>query len=396
MNTLVAEKVEQAVGLLHKHNMDCWIIFTQEMGRECDSVYPLLMDDLDLGGGILAIFRNGRRVAITSGLDRALPLSTGVWNEVIVYTREMPLWEALKNILRQEDPQTIAINYSETNSIADGLSHGKYLALTKALAGTPYLDRLISSEPVACALRGVKTPQEIARIEEAIGLTDIVFERLRGHLRPNMPALEVFDFIQQQILSLGASCAWSPYNCPVITMGPVEYMGHTPPSAEMCFRKGYLMQVDLGLRYHGYCSDFQRMFYMLQDGEECPPAPVQELFRHVHDGITKMIEAIRPGVPNTLPSRIGFAELTDYGYPEPLYSAGHQLGRAVHDGGNGLLNYHTAGNDSVMQIGNVFTVEGLETRLEGYGFVSLEEDVVVTDTGARILTKRQNEIMCIR
>lgn len=396
MNTLVAEKVEQAIGLLQQYDLDCWLVFTQEMGRECDSIYPLLMDDLDLGGGILLLFRNGRRVAITSGLDRALPLSTGVWNEVVVYTREMPLYESLKDILRQEDPRTIAINYSETNSIADGLSHGRYLALTKALAGTPYLARLVSSEPAACALRGIKTPEEVARIREAIDRTDLVFDRLREYLKPDMPALEVFHFIQQQILSLGASCAWSPFNCPVITMGPVEYMGHTPPSPDICFHPGYLMQVDLGLHYHGYCSDFQRMFYMLREGEDCPPPVVQELFRHVHDGITKMIDAIRPGVPNTQPSRIGFAELTDHGYPEPLYSAGHQLGRAVHDGGNGLLNYHTVGNDSVIQVGNVFTVEGLETRIDGYGFVSLEEDVVVTEAGARVLTKRQNAIMCVR
>lgn len=394
MNKLLQEKTQQAVSLLKQNQIDCWIVFTQEKGYDRDPVYPLLMDNLDLANGILVLFRSGRKVAIVSGLDRALPLSTGVWEEVLVYTRENPAFCILEELLKQEDPQTIALNYSEHCANADGLSHGRYLALIQALAATPYPKRIVSAEALASELKEVKSPEEVNRIREAIRLTDIVFHRLQDYVKPNMPALEIFHFIQQQVVSLGASFAWSSYNCPVITMGPVEFMGHTPPSSSMCFQPGYLMQVDLGLLYQGYCSDFQRMFYMLRDGETAPPAEVQKLFSCVHNGITKIIEAIRPGIPNTRPSEIGFAEITGNGYPEPLYSAGHQLGRAVHDGGNGLLNYHTPCN-STIQVGNVFTVEGLETRLDGYGFISLEEDVLVTETGAMILTNRQNELICL-
>jgi Xaa-Pro aminopeptidase len=49
-----------------------------------------------------------------------------------------------------------------------------------------------------------------------------------------------------------------------------------------------------------------------------------------------------------------------------------------------------------MAAGQVYTVEGLETRLEGRGWVSLEEDVVVTPDGCRVLTDEQRELWLIR
>lgn len=391
---LVREKVGQATALLDRHNIDIWLIFTQETGYECDPVYPLLMGDRDIARGYLLLTQHGGKTAIVGGLDAAIPASTGVWDDVRVYKKNAD--EELIHFLVEHDPGTIAINYSKTNSIADGLTFGKYLNLVDALKDTPYANRLVSAEKLAAELRSVKCSEEVNRIRVAISKTDEVFRRLGEYLRPGIGGMEIYGFIQEQIAALGASCAWSRYNCPVLTMGPVPYMGHTPPPAERLWENGWLLQVDLGLRYEGYCSDFQRMFYALKEGEDGPPAEVQSLFRHVHDGITDMIGAIGPSVRNDFPSSLGFARITGNGFPEPAYSAGHQLGRAVHDGGIGLIHFRNQRPECLITEGNVLTVEGLETRLEKYGWVSLEEDIVVTANGCQVLTTRQNEIHCIR
>lgn len=390
---LVSEKVNQAIALLNEHNIDAWLIFNQETGYEVDPVYPLVMGDRDLASGMLLLTRNGGKVAIVGGLDQAIPASTGVWTDVRVHNRNAD--KILLELLAEFDPKTIAINYSKASGSADGLPHGKYLRLLESLEGTQFADRLVSSEPMALSLRAVKTPAEITKIEESIRRTDIIFSRLRQYLRPDLGGMEIYGFIQEQVTAMGATCAWSRYNCPVLTMGPVPYMGHTPPPAERKLEKGWLLQVDLGIRYEGYCSDFQRMFYALRDGEDAPPAEVQAMFGHVHGGITDMINAIRPGIRNDYPSSLGFRRITDAGFPEPNYSAGHQLGRAVHDGGAGLLSFRYPDPACRMVAGNVFTVEGLETRLGQYGWVSLEEDVVVTADGCRVLTSRQEEIWCV-
>lgn len=393
IDRLVHEKVNQAIGLLARHGIDLWLIPTQETGYECDPVYPLIMGDRDIARGWLVLSRQGHRIAIVGGLDEVIPASTGVWDDVRVTGDANG---ALRDVLAELAPATIGVNYSKDYPSADGLSYGGFLRLMDALRGTPFAERVVSAEKPALGLRAVKSAEEIKRIKVAIGKTDEVFRRLREYLRPGLEGLEIYGFIQEQIAALGASCAWSRYNCPVLTMGPAEYMGHTPPPVGRLWEPGQLLQVDLGLRFDGYCSDFQRMFYALAEGEDSPPEAVQALFGLVHQGITDMIGAIRPGVRNDSVSELGFSRITGAGFPEPKYSAGHQLGRAVHDGGIGLLHFRRLRPECAIEQGNVFTVEGLETRLPPYGWVSLEEDVAVTENGCEVLTTRQNQIWCVK
>lgn len=293
------------------------------------------------------------------------------------------------------NPRNIAINYSENDASADGLTYGRYVQLTKALSSTAFAGKLISAEKLASSLRSIKMPHEIEAISSSIMKADIIFDRLKIFLKPGLTGIEIFNFVQEQIVSLGLGYGWSRYNCPVVTVGPVHYMGHTPPDGRR-LEKGWLLQVDLGIKYNGYCSDFQRMFYVMDDGEDNPPDKILQLFALIRSGINKMIESIKPGVRNDYPSSIGFNMISSAGFPEPKYSAGHQLGRAVHDGGVGLLHFRCPRPECLITKGQVYTVEGLETRLEGKGWISLEEDVVVTADGCKVLTNIQEELWLVR
>ena len=73
---LVAEKVEQAIELLKRHDVDLWLLFNQETGYEVDPMFPLIMGDRDLASGMLLLTRQGDRIAIVGGLDAAIPAAT--------------------------------------------------------------------------------------------------------------------------------------------------------------------------------------------------------------------------------------------------------------------------------------------------------------------------------
>jgi len=96
---------------------------------------------------------------------------------------------------------------------------------------------------------------------------------------------------------------------------------------------------------------------------------------------------MRPGVLGKEVDAVARGVITNAGYPEFKYATGHQLGRLAHDGA-GILGpeWERYGDtpNRPLEAGQVYTVEpGL--MVEGYGYVGLEEDVVVTETGAKFL-----------
>ena len=393
LNGLVPEKVEQAIDILKELDIDVWLTFTQKMGDTGgDPVYPIIFGQRDLGSGILLLTRSGERIALVGGLDTAIPSATGVWNRVIDF--ESNLTVTLVKILTEINPQSIAINYATYNPKADGLSHGKYLWLQNTLANTPFAERLISAETLIGKLRGRKSPGELALIRAAIVQTDEIFEEVKDYLQPGRTGLEIYNFIHAEVKRRGLETSWSRDHCPVVTVGPVAPIGHTPPGNTV-LERGWTLQIDFGIKYKGLCADFQRMWYVLEDGETQPPDDVLHLFNTIRQGIDAAIDCIQPGVATWRPAEAARKVLVDAGYPEFPYGVGHQLGRATHDGHPGLGVYVEGLPEWYMEVGNVFTVEGLETFLENRGWISLEDNVLVTETGHEILTTQQRELWLI-
>jgi Xaa-Pro aminopeptidase len=385
-DTLVAEKVAQAIAIMNDLEVDVWLTFAQEMGDGGDPAYPIIFGERDLGNGLLILTRQGERIAIVGGLDVAIPASTGVWDQTIVYGGDIR--RALLTTLRRLDPKQIAINYSLRNVKADGLSYGKFLQLQQYLADTPFLERLSSAHEIITRLRTRKSSAEVALIRAAIGTTDEIFAALRTFLRPGRTGRDIYQFILHEVDRRGLQTSWSRDHCPVVTVGPVAAMGHTPPG-DVPLQRGWTLQVDFGVKQNGFCADFQRMWYVLDDGETVAPPELQRLFTTIKQGINVMTAQLRPGVATWQPAERAKEVLLNAGYPEFKYGVGHQLGRVAHDGGPSLVRRVAGQDEYLTEAGNVYTVEGLETLIEGRGWVSLEEDVLVTAGDPVVLTTPQ-------
>ena len=83
--------------------------------------------------------------------------------------------------------------------LADGLGHGLYLTLLDYLQGTPYKDRLVSAEGIIGALRGRKTPAEIALIRAAVETTWQIYKAAIGYAQPGMTEKQIAAFMHEQM-----------------------------------------------------------------------------------------------------------------------------------------------------------------------------------------------------
>jgi Xaa-Pro aminopeptidase len=389
---LVQEKVEQAVGVLREQDVDMWLTFVRETSGGGDPILPLIYG-LDLTWqSALILTRTGERIAIVGRLEAEAARRTGAYDTVLQY--DQSIQPELISTLNRLQPNKIAVNYSLDDVHADGLTFGMYQLLLQYLKDTPYATRLISAEKLHSALRGRKTPQEIKRISNSIRTTYKIFERTFDFIKPGMSEIEVSDFMQRQLEILEVKPAWEAINCPTVNAGPESAIGHIGPT-DLTISPGQIVHFDFGVLQDGYCSDIQRVIYFLRPGEKTPPDKVVNGFTTIRKAIEQARKSMKPGVVGKNIDQIARQVVIDAGYPEYPYATGHQIGRLVHDGA-GLLGpeWERYGNtpNYLLEAGQVYTLEpGLV--LEGFGYIGLEEDVVVTTDGAEYLGAPQTEII---
>ena len=393
--TLIQEKVQQAIHILQQQEIDLWLTFVRETSGVRDPALDLLAGPADLTWpSALMLTRQGGKLAIIGNLEKESLERLGVYDPILGY--DTAVRDLLRETITRLDPQTIAVNTSRNNVHADGLTHAMYEMLCEHLAGTPYADRLVSAEPIINALRGRKTPAELARIREAVRLTDEIFQQTFGYLQIGMTELEVADFMQAQVRARGLELAWPAENCPAVNSGPNSPVGHSGPT-DIRLERGHILHFDFGVKFEDYCADIQRVAYLLREGETEAPVEVQRGFLTIRTAVEKARAAMRSGVTGNAIDVIAREIVTGAGYPSYPYALGHQLGRVAHDGGALLGPLWEKYGDSPnlkLEIGQVFTIEpGL--AVPAYGYLGLEEDVVLTEAGAEYLGGHQEEIVLI-
>ncbi|MBK8933205.1 MAG: aminopeptidase P family protein [Chloroflexi bacterium] len=391
---LIQEKLAQAAAILDELNVDAWLTFVRETSLQPDPALELIADIDVTWKTAFIVSRSGRHVCIIGHFDAENARNLGLY-QVIDYHQgiSQPLREALAKL----DPAQIAINYSENDVAADGLSLGMYRSLQVMLAGTPYADRLISAEKIIAALRGRKSQAEIERVRQAVATTETLFDEVEEFVRPGMTQREIAEFVHGRIDSLGLGYAWpKPFN-PIVTCGPESASGHAAPG-DVALQKGHTLHMDLGVRQNDYCSDIQRMWYVLDDGETAAPPEVQRAFEVVLGAIKAGEAALRPGVPGWQVDAAARAHIVDNGYPEYMHAFGHLLGRVAHDGATVLgprWERYAGICDLPVEVGNIFTLE-LHVIVPERGMMSLEEDVLVTADGVEYLSEPQTSLRYIQ
>jgi Xaa-Pro aminopeptidase len=391
---LVPEKLKQAVEILKEKEIDVWLTFVRETSQVTDPMLDLILGfDLTWQSALL-ISKDGERIAVVGHFDAENVELTGGYDTVIGYHKS--LREPLVEVLERLDPRFIAINYSENNPAADGLTHGMFTLLFKHLAKTPYGTRLMSAEDVIGALRGRKSKGELARIRQAITTTEKIFDELGAHLEPGQSERELAAWVHRHVEELGLDFAWEPEYCPIFSAGPDSPFGHAMPG-DWKTARGHTLQMDFGVKEQGFVADLQRTWYFLDQGETEPPEEVRRALGAVRAAIEAGKAVLKPGVLGWEVDAAGRNTITKWGYPEYQHALGHQIGRSAHDGSTILgprWERYAQAPLGVVEEGNVFTLE-LGVHVKGRGYIGLEENVLVTARGCKYLSTPQTELWCV-
>jgi Xaa-Pro aminopeptidase len=396
--SLEKQKVGQAAEILTEFSLDAWLTFVRETSVTGDPALEVILGK-DVTWASAFLVSAGDRAdstAIVGSLDASAVRDVGAFDEVVEYVESIK--PDLLAWLERVDPKHIAINYSEDSEIADGLSHGMFLRLSNYLKGTRFADRLCSSERLVAALRERKTATEIVLMKEAIRHTLEIYDEVHRFLKPGQSEIEVARFMSARAAERGLEMAWAAEHCPSVFTGPDTAGAHYGPT-DRRIERGHILNMDFGVRYKGYCSDLQRTFYVLREGEDAGsiPGAVQHGFDTLLTSIQRAFDAIRPGALGKEIDAIARGVIVDAGYDEYPHALGHQVGRHAHDGA-GLLAppWERYGKRSILpiEIGQVYTIEP-RLMVPGHGVVTMEEEILVGADGAEWLSKPQKELLLV-
>jgi len=226
-------------------------------------------------------------------------------------------------------------------------------------------------------LRWVKDPAEVAAISRAVEIADAAYERVLGVLRPGLSERDAAVELETFMRRGGADrVAFDS----VLASGPRSALPHGRPT-DRIIGPGDLVTLDFGAMWGGYCSDCTRTVVLGSADEQ-----QRRVYGVVLDAQRWALEMIRAGVPCRDVDARARAVIADAGYGAAFgHSLGHGVGLEVHEGPRLAPQ-----EEAVLEPGMVLTVEpGI--YLPGWGGVRIEDTVVVTEDGCRVLTRAPKE-----
>lgn len=394
MLDIIKEKMEQIPSVLQEKNIDLWLTFVRESDTLKDPALDLMIDRGVTWQSAFIFTKTGQKIIIVGSLDADNIKDSGLYSDIRTYVGG--IGKSLRELLLELNPATIALNRSEDDVMCDGLSCGMFQTLLKILDGTDLVNRFVPSESIIAALRGRKTPSELARIQKAVDITEDLYEATTKFMKPGMTEKDVANFILGKIDGMGLGTAWDRKHCPGIFASVESAEAHAAPS-DRTIEKGSVVHADFGVKYQGYCSDLQRTWYILKDGETQAPELVQRAFDALKKSIDNSFNAIKPGVEGRVIDKISRDTLIEEGFEEYAHALGHQVGRSTHDGAGILCpEWERYGTLPYLKIekGQVYTLEP-RINLKDYGTVTMEEMIYVTEDGAKYLSRQQTKLILI-
>ena len=248
-------------------------------------------------------------------------------------------------------------------------------AYQRPASQTPMAD-VQNVAPIIASLRVRKSPTELALMEKTVKITLSGHEAAARTIAPGVWEYEVEAALEYEFRRRGAERPSFPS---IVGSGPNSTVLHYDASTRQ-MQAGDLVVVDIGAEYGGYAGDVTRTYPV--SGKFTPRQ--REIYQIVLDAQKEALALVKPG-----------ATFRQVHRPRSITSAPKAtrpsspiqqviiLGLYVHDVGDASV---------LLEPGMVITVEpGIYLEKEQLG-VRIEDDIVITETGYRMLSDFPKEI----
>ena len=252
---------------------------------------------------------------------------------------------------------------------------GMTMRVTEWLAFSQ-IDPSLKVQPVErelVSIRARKMPDEVEAMRRAIAISEAALRQLLEEVRPGMTEKAIATRLEALMLQGGADgLAFET----LVQTGPNSANPHGSTTDRILGENDYLL-IDYGCTVNGYPADITRTFCLGR-----PSAEMQKIYDTVLRANEAAKAVVRPGVPCEAVDKAARGVIEAAGYGQYfIHRTGHGLGLDVHE----PVPQIATGVEYPLEPGMTFTIEpGI--YVNGLGGVRIEDNILVTETGAEVLT----------
>lgn len=267
--------------LMRRADIDMWVIIAREYNEDpvITSMLPATWQSARRRT-ILVFFDNGETVErmAVARYDIGEFFKTA-WNK-----EEQPdQWQRLAEVITERDPDQIAVNYSSTFGLADGVTHTQYQEFSASLP-QEYRDRIVSGENLAIGWLETRTEPEMQVYPLICQIAhDIIAEGFsEAVIQPGVTTTtDVEWWYRERIRDLNLT-AWFHPSVSVQREEEPEasfLQNFSKRPASNIIRPGDLLHVDFGISYLGLSTDTQQHAYVLKHDETDAPQGLHDALK---------------------------------------------------------------------------------------------------------------------
>jgi Xaa-Pro aminopeptidase len=235
------------------------------------------------------------------------------------------------------------------------------------------------AQPVMMRARAIKTAEEIALLEHAAGIVDGVYEEIYRLLRPGVREHEIVARAMQLLFELGSEQVEA-----INAVSGDRCNPHPHVFSDRLLRPGDQAFFDVIHSFMGYRTCYYRTFNVGGVTRSQIDA-----YKQCREWLDNAIELVRPGTTTDQIASV-WPTAQELGFPDEQACFGLQFGHGL---GVGLYEapmisrVHSLEHPIEIEEGMVFALETYCAASDGESAARIEEEVVVTATGYRVITR---------
>lgn len=373
------ERIKKALEQLKLNDLDAVLLWREENVRYLTSLRVQLLQFRGPNYHCVLLTSSGELVLFISGAEIARVKETMPWIEhiePISMLEEAAQVEYFAGTVLRNKFKELGLGSSMIG--IDAMTYNLFDAYHRHLQGISLKD---GNKPMIDA-RVTKTQEEINLIEQATALAEVVTQRGLDSIAPGVTEYQVAGEALHKLYSLGGEFAHVAV--PFVASG--ERL--SPPTrfaSDKMIRSGDMVFIDIGASWNGYFGDLGRTTIC-----GSPSRKQKEVYTAVYEAQREGLSKMRPGVTNDLVARAYKDRAAQYGLENNFIYLfiGHGVGISPNE--PPYIGEPIPGAKQVeLRPGMVFAMEPLiwVPYTQGGGGVRIEDMVLITEVGQRILSR---------